>query len=69
MELTILPPTGQVYIDVNSLIYNVEQVEAYRTQFESMWQQARSGEFDVAAVKSRCWKPLSSRYERATMLW
>ena len=44
-----LPTHGSVYLDANGFIYSVERIEPYRTLLEPMWQQARSGEFDVAS--------------------
>ncbi len=67
-----LPALGPVYLDANGFIYSVERVEPYRTLLESLWQQARAGEFDVASsditVLETLVKPLREGDEVVEML-
>ena len=49
MEPLILPSSGQVYIDANTLIYSVERVEPYRTLLEPMWQEAQDGNLTIVS--------------------
>jgi hypothetical protein len=43
MGTLILPPSGQVYVDSNAVIYAIERIEPYRTLLEPLWQAAHDG--------------------------
>ena len=47
MGSLILPSTGSVYIDANSVIYAVEKVEPYKALLDPLWLAARSGQISL----------------------
>ena len=49
MERLTLPATGPIYLDAAAFIYSVERIEPYRTLLDTVWQQARSGQFTVVS--------------------
>jgi len=47
MGTLILPPSGQVYVDTNPVIYAIERIEPYRTLLEPLWQAAYDGSIAI----------------------
>ncbi len=43
----ILPPSGYVYVDANTVIYSVEKIDPYWTLLQSLWHAAQRGQFLV----------------------
>ena len=43
MGSLILPPSGCVYMDTNSVIYAVEKIEPYKTLLDPLWVAAQMG--------------------------
>ncbi len=42
-----LPPEGPVYLDSSGFIYSVERIEPYAGMLDSLWQQAKRGQFSI----------------------
>lgn len=47
MGSLILPPSGYVYVDANTVIYSVEKIEPYWTVLQPLWLAAQQGQFLV----------------------
>ena len=47
MGSLILPPSGSVYLDANSVIYAVEKVEPYHSFLALLWPAAQSGQLSI----------------------
>lgn len=47
MGSLILPSSGSVYVDANSVIYAVEKIEPYRTFLAPLWSAAQSGQVAI----------------------
>lgn len=47
MGALILPPSGSVYIDANSAIYAVEQIEPYHSFLAPLWPAAQTGQVSL----------------------
>ncbi len=44
MGALILPLSGDVYVDTNSVIYTVEKIEPYKSFLDPLWQAAQLGQ-------------------------
>jgi predicted nucleic acid-binding protein len=42
-----LPPSGEVYVDANAVIYAVEKIEPYHALLEPLWQAAQAGQLQI----------------------
>ena len=47
MGQLILPATGSVYVDTNSVIYRVERIEPYLTASKPLWDALDGGKIEV----------------------
>jgi predicted nucleic acid-binding protein len=47
MGTLIIPSSGTVYVDANTVIYAVERIEPYYTLLEPLWQAAHNGTISV----------------------
>ncbi len=47
MGSLILPPSGSVYLDANSVIYAVEKIEPYHSFLATLWPAARMGQVSI----------------------
>jgi len=47
MGALILPPSGSVYVDTNTVIYTVEKIEPYKLFLDSLWTAAQSGQVSI----------------------
>lgn len=47
MGSLILPPSGSVYIDANSVIYAVEKIEPYHSFLAPLWPAAQAGQVSI----------------------
>jgi len=47
MGALILPPSGSVYVDANSVIYAVEKIEPYRSFLAPLWPEAQAGQLSI----------------------
>jgi predicted nucleic acid-binding protein len=47
MGALILPPSGCVYVDANTVIYTVEQVEPFRSFLEPLWVAVLAGDISI----------------------
>ena len=47
MGSLILPPSGSVYVDANSVIYAVEKIEPYRSFLAPLWPAAQAGQLSI----------------------
>ncbi len=47
MGALILPPSGSVYVDANSVIYAVEKIEPYRSFLAPLWPAAQAGQVSI----------------------
>lgn len=43
MGALVLPPSGPVYVEANTVIYAVEKIEPYKSLLEPLWPAARAG--------------------------
>ena len=43
----MLPASGTIYLDTNSIIYTVEHIEPYRTALQPIWQAAQAGRISI----------------------
>lgn len=48
MGQIVLPPTGSIYVDTNTLIYRVEQVDSYLSAAAPLWDALDAGQREVA---------------------
>lgn len=48
MGSLILPPSGPVYVDTNTVIYAVEKVEPYCSLLMPLWEAARASQLMIA---------------------
>lgn len=47
MGSLILPPSGSVYLDANSIIYSYERVAPYVALLDPFWRAAGPGSFEI----------------------
>ena len=47
MGALILPPSGYVYVDANTVIYTVEQVEPFRSFLAPLWAAVLAGDISI----------------------
>ncbi len=47
MGALILPPSGYVYVDTNTVIYTVEKIEPYKSFLDSLWTAAQLGQVSI----------------------
>ena len=49
MGALILPPSGQVYLDANPIIYSVERHPVYWPLLQPLWQAAKAKTIEVVS--------------------
>ncbi len=47
MGALILPPSGYIYVDANTVIYTVEQVEPFRSFLDPLWAAVLAGDISI----------------------
>ena len=47
MGALILPQSGCVYVDTNTVIYTVEKIEPYKSFLDPLWIAAQSGQVSI----------------------
>jgi len=47
MGSLILPPSGSIYVDANSVIYAVEKIEPYLSFLAPLWPVAQAGQVSI----------------------
>ncbi len=69
MGALVLPASGLVYLDANSLIYSIEKHPIYGPLLQPLWQAAKAKAVEVVSSDLVLMEVLSVLSKAATPLW